>query len=49
MWVDLPFRNSDFSIHWTENQTSFDSDISNSGSMWSMFKNRVMHFIHLNG
>ena len=48
MWDDLSFRNCSLSIDWTENQTSFDSDISNSRNKWSMFKIRKIHFIDLN-
>ena len=48
MWYDLPFRNCDLSIDWTENQTSFNSDNSNDVDKWSMFKNREMHCVHLN-
>ena len=48
MWDDLSFRNCSLSIDWTENQTSFDSDISNSSNKWSMFKIRKIHFIDLN-
>ena len=47
MWDDLSLRNCDLSIEWTENQISFDGDISNGGNKWSMFKNRGMLFIHL--
>lgn len=32
IWDDLPFCNCNLSIEWIENQTSFDSDISNSGN-----------------
>ena len=49
MWVDLPLRNGNLSIHWTEYKTSFDSDIGNCGSKWSMFKSMGIYFIHLNG
>ena len=35
-------------IDWTENCTSFDFDILNSGNKLSMFKNKKMHFIHSN-
>ena len=35
-------------IDWTENCTSFDFDILNSGNKLSMFKNMKMHFIHSN-
>ena len=35
-------------IKWTKNQASFGSDNSNSGNKLSMFKNREIHFIHLN-
>ena len=48
MWDDLPFRNCNLSMDWTENQTSFDSDISNSSNKWSIFKKRGIHFINLN-
>ena len=48
MSFDLPFPNCNLSSDWTENQTSFESDISNSGNKLHMFKNRGIHFIHLN-
>ena len=47
MWDDVSFRNCSLSIDRTENQTSFDSDISNSSNKWSMFKIRKTHFIDL--
>ena len=48
MCDDLPVRYCYLCIDWNENYTSFDFDISNSGNKLSMFKNRGMHFIHLN-
>ena len=48
MWDDLSLRNCNLTIEWTENQISFDGDISNGGNKWSMFKNRGMLFINLN-
>ena len=47
MLDELPFRNCNLSIDWTDNQTNLDSDVSNSCNKWRMFKNTGMHFIHL--
>ena len=42
IWDDLPFRNCNLSIDWSENQTTFNSDDSNNGNKWSMFKNIIL-------
>lgn len=48
VWDDFPFPNWDLFVDWTENQTSFDSGISNSDNNCSMSKIRGMQFIYLN-
>ena len=45
MWDNFYFCNCNLATDWTENQTSFATDISNSGNKWSMFKNKGMHII----
>ena len=38
MWDNFPFCNCNLATDWTKTQTSFATDISNSGNKWSMFK-----------
>ena len=45
MWDNFHFCNCNLATDWTENQTSFATDISNSGNKWSMLKNKGMHII----
>ena len=45
MWDNFYFCNCNLATDWTENQTSFATDISNSGNKWSMLKNKGMHII----
>ena len=48
MWDDFPFRDYTLSIDRIDYQFNIGSNKSNSGDKWNMFKNRGMHFIHLN-
>ena len=48
MWDNFHFCNCNLATDWTENQTSFATDISNSGNKWSMLKNKGMHIIRQN-
>ena len=48
MWDDLPYYNCNLYIDWSENQITFDSNNSNGGGKWIMFKNRRIHSIILN-
>ena len=48
MWDDLPYRNCNIFIDQTHFQFNIDDNNLNSGDNWSMPKNRVAYFIHLN-